>query len=89
MSKSYKKEPVVTGRIKGMKKFANRRIRNFKGEISNGSNYKKVFPSYDICDFAFRESYLEYETRRNKYQSMNIPHKDMTYYDWFKTYKRK
>jgi len=89
MSRSYKKEPVVKGKVKGMKEIANRRIRNFKGEISNGSSYKKVFQSYDICDFAFRETYLDYKTRKHKYQSVNIPHSEMTYYDWFKMYKRK
>lgn len=89
MSRSYKKEPVVTGRIKGMKKVANRKVRNFKGDINDGSSYRKVFESYDICDFAFRESYSDYKVRKNKYQSMSFTCSDMTYYDWFKMYKRK
>ena len=60
MSKSYKKSPVVTlGNTKGMKRIANKTIRQSnkmaiteeKEGIKSGKSYKKKFSSYDICDY--------------------------------------
>ena len=51
MSRSRKKHPVITDKAqKWAKKDANKRVRN-TDEITNGSNYKKHFNSWDICDY--------------------------------------
>ena len=51
MSRSYKKHPYSKDRpSKGMKKFANKKVRHTK-DIPNGKAYKKVFESWDICDW--------------------------------------
>lgn len=55
MSRSYKKTPgFVAKKIKFMKRQANKRVRRAKN-VSNGSSYKKLFCSYDICDYKFLE----------------------------------
>lgn len=36
------------------KRMANRAVRNSK-EVASGKAYKKVFSSYDICDFKFED----------------------------------
>lgn len=53
MSRSRKKHPVACDKtLKWAKKDANKKVRNTE-EISNGSNYKKHYNSWDICDFKF------------------------------------
>lgn len=53
MSRSYKKHPRVKDAAnKGMKKFANKKVRHTKN-IPNGKAYKKVFESYDISDWCW------------------------------------
>ncbi len=34
-----------------MKKLANKKVRH--NEVGNGTNYKRIFESYDICDWKF------------------------------------
>ena len=56
MSRSYKKTPGFTdySRYRCLsKKFANKAVRNYKGEIPDGGAYKKLFQSLDICDYKF------------------------------------
>ena len=98
MSKSYKKEPVVKDYNKNAKKHANRKVRRiFKNcDYPNGNAYRKLCCSWDICDWWFRETYREYEVqaRRYKYDYINGVTKydfsiDMTYWKWYKIYKRK
>ena len=51
MSRSYKKHPRVKDAAnKGMKKFANKKVRHTKN-IPNGKAYKKLFESWDISDW--------------------------------------
>jgi len=48
------------------KRFANKKARHTKG-IQNGGAYKKVFCSWDICDYkflCFRRSQVEKEAER-------------------------
>ncbi|HAH17786.1 MAG TPA: hypothetical protein DCL29_02025 [Eubacterium sp.] len=53
MSRSYKKHPRVKDKNnKGMKKYANKKVRHTK-DIPNGKAYKKVFESWDICDYCW------------------------------------
>lgn len=53
MSRSYKKTPGWTCGTdkKWIKRLANKRVR--KTEVPNGNAYKKVYQSYDICDYKF------------------------------------
>lgn len=51
MSRSYKKVPIIKDRNPYCKKCANKKVR--KEEIDDGSNYKKVYESYNICDYKF------------------------------------
>lgn len=54
MSRSYKKTPILKDSNKSMKKFANKRVRKRKNFSVNGKAYRKIFNSYDICDWVFR-----------------------------------
>ena len=51
MSRSYKKYPIVKDKNnKGMKRYANKKVRRTKN-IPNGKAYKKIFESWDISDY--------------------------------------
>jgi hypothetical protein len=102
MSRSCKKEPVVKDYNRNSKKYANRRVRRvFKDcDYPNGNAYRKLCCSWDICDYKFRETYKEYKIRKRRYELEYINgagrygilcdfSKDMSYWDWYKTYKRK
>ena len=53
MSRSYKRNPVISYAKNPMgKKEANKKVRNSK-EISDGKWYKKLYCSYNICDCKF------------------------------------
>lgn len=53
MSRSYKKYPIVKDPPnKGMKKYANKKVRHTK-DIPNGKAYKKVFESWEISDYCW------------------------------------
>lgn len=53
MSRSYKKYPIVKDPAnKGMKRFANKKVRHTK-DIPNGKAYKKVFESWEISDYCW------------------------------------
>jgi hypothetical protein len=69
-------------------------------EIPNGNAYRKVVCSYDICDWAFRESWNEYQVRAERYRKeyengvmrwglYRSFREDMTHWNWFKMYKMK
>ena len=66
MSRSYKKHPWITDHhVKSSserKKFANKKVRHTE-DLPSGGAFKKVFCSYDICDFKFfqtKEEALDY-----------------------------
>ena len=90
---------MVKDHTRGMKSIANRRFRRKKIAIANGNAYRKVVCSYDINDWMFRETYPEYRARaemhRKEYEN-GIGYwrhtdfsADMSYWDWFKMYRRK
>ena len=62
MSRSYKKNPIITdGRtptVKRMKRIANKKVRHTKN-LPNGKSYKKVFETYDIHDYISRWTWEE------------------------------
>ena len=62
MSRSYKKYNIVKDpSAKGMKKYANKKVRRTKN-VPNGKAYKKVFESWNISDYQWiwtREEAIE------------------------------
>lgn len=65
MSRSYKKSPIVKDRNnKTAKRLASRAVRRVS-DVANGSNYKKEYCSWDICDWRSRDnSYTAEQFRR-------------------------
>lgn len=51
MSRSFKKHPYLRIGSPYYKRVANRKVRQFKGDIPNGNWYKKLYESYDIIDY--------------------------------------
>ena len=103
MARSYKKQPVVKDRTIGMKTIANRKIRRMLKcgyPVANGNAYRKLVCSYDICDWLFRETWAEYQARMEMYRkeyengvcrfgALKDFRERMSYWDWWKMYKRK
>jgi len=58
MSRSRKKEPVFKdynrGSTKEYKRMASKSVRKYKGIISDGSFYQKIYPTYNIHDWNWR-----------------------------------
>ena len=52
MSRSYRYSKIFKDSTKGMKRFANKKVRK-NLDLPNGNGYKKVFESYDISDYKF------------------------------------
>lgn len=101
MSRSYKHEPTCGGKNKFCKNQANRRVRRNKMdlELSKGG-YKKVYCSWEICDFFGRctwEEYWENEWERYRYFLVHCPNSRWakepnykeSYRDWWRAYKMK
>ena len=55
MSRSRKKHPSYSdynhSYTPWAKRQASKKVRRYKGSLTNGSLYKKVFPTYDIFDY--------------------------------------
>ena len=64
MSRSYKKTPGFTDNKSrdDVKRKASKAVRRQVGAIGNGSNYKKIYCSYNICDWKF----LEYHSKNKR-----------------------
>jgi len=60
MSRSYRKPYGTEGyggrQRKAAKKRANKKVRKYTGDLEDGSQFKQVYNSWDICDYAFHES---------------------------------
>lgn len=58
MSRSYRKHLILKGSgskyVTFAKNQANRRIRRMKGEIPDGNSYRKIYDSWNICDYSCR-----------------------------------
>jgi len=94
MSRSYKKIPCLKDHNKGMKKYANRYVRRNYLVVPSGSAYKKLFCSYDICDFKFFETFDSYKKSRKKWMSEKTYSGRMysdkeLYRRWYTEYKMK
>ena len=70
MSRSYKKNPIHKDSNKWAKKYANKVVRRTK-TIHSGKSYRKIFNSWDICDWSSRQTlndlyrYMEERTSAN------------------------
>lgn len=89
MSRSYKKYPhwKCEKSCKIGKKIANNKVRSYlksDKEIPNGKSYRKIYDSWDVCDYSSSFTLNEWNkwTKRWGYKENN-------YYEWYKTYKMK
>ena len=100
MSRSYKKIPY-SGDTKGKakKRVANSKVRmtlkNFNKEFKH-NDYKKVYESWDICDFSWIRSWKEYwkhclilYNECPQLYKHQPPNKKEEYRRWYKWYKMK
>ena len=84
MSRSRKKVPSSRDYSRAncgtrySKRLASKAVRNYKGEISNGTQFKKIFCSYNIFDYKFRcwdkysDWYEELKDSHKKYDRRTI-----------------
>ena len=92
MSRSYKHSPVWTdgtGGRKAQKREANRRVRNYKHKIANGSAYKKLFERYDIHDWVMRIPLIEWMDMYIRWGYYEDYSEKEWKEQWAKTYRRK
>ncbi len=89
MSRSYKKIPCCKDHNKGMKKCANRYVRRNYLIVTSGKAYKKLFCSYDICDYKFLESFSSYKKWMDKNNPGRRYSDKQLYRMWYKYYKMK
>lgn len=97
MSRSYKKNPILTdgsaGSTKRSKRCANHRVRRTSDkEIPmKGSGFKKLFESYDIHDFVIRWTWQDAVDwwEKNEWIREKYPTKKSLYQWWIKNHKTK
>ena len=92
MSRSYKKVPCCKDHTRGMKKCANRFVRRNYLAVPSGMAYKKLFCSWNICDYKFLESFSAYKVSYRKWEFWHNrnKHSDKELYRmWYKDYKMK
>ena len=93
MSRSYKKPPYSGGNCSDMKRFANQKVRHSK-DIPSGKAYRKLFPTWNICEYGSMETFGEFVARINNrplrywYKPDNRTEKEL-YIEWHSMYKRK
>lgn len=92
MSRSYKKHPYSGGNTKGTKRFANQKVRN-TNDIPNGKAYRKLFPTWDICEYGSIETLGEYIQRKRNRRWWWLPKCEQTDQElareWYIMYKMK
>lgn len=80
MSRSYKKIPCIKNPHKDEKKYANRIVRQYKGDLSNGKLYRKLYPQYDIYDWKICRSFRNFKLDQERFNKMI---KNETYYFYY------
>ena len=71
MSRSFRKKPIrqyAPSSGYWGKKFANRRVRRYKAELSSGSAYKRLYEQWDIHDCWSRCTFAEYKEIEEKWR---------------------
>lgn len=89
MSRSYKKHPWVTDHhvktTKEKKKFANKKVRR-REDLPNGSAYKKVSESWDICDWkgywTWKDAKKDWEENETYWTAHGFPNLKSYYRYW-------
>jgi hypothetical protein len=94
LSNSYKKSPVCTDHFSPASCWAKRQaakaVRRYYGCISKGSSYKKVYCSWNICDYRFyqpKEQAIK-EWENNKRLQARFT-KENLIRNWENAYRRK
>lgn len=74
MARSYRRHVFVKMVSGYAKRRANRRVRQYRGTIPNGSFYKKLYPQYDISDYKFfcREAYDNIREFKRLYELVKL-----------------
>ena len=71
MARSYKKNPVYKGNVKGSKRQANKKVKALRKQnpdaIGQNGGYKKVYDQWEISDYLSRVSEKEWENMYKKY----------------------
>lgn len=101
MSRSYKKNTFCKKAEKHEKNLANRKVRRHKDHLPQGKQYRKIYNSYDICEYISRETdYSRQKSFESDLQSyingaLDYDPRDAKYTRWHnknyweKYYKRK
>lgn len=100
MSRSYKKNPWVTDNVhsKERKKVANNKVRtSVKHEeemLPQGSTYKKIHESWEIHDYAFRQTKRAalqwwYKHNTEPYVIKKYPNEKAVLREWYKYHRNK
>ena len=88
MSRSYKHVPCCKDHNRGMKKCANRYVRRNYLVVPSGMAYKKLFCSWNICDYKFLKSFSSFKKEDSEYNRRKYSDKEL-YRMWYKYYKMK
>lgn len=88
MSRSYKHVPCCKDHTRGMKKYANRYVRRNYLVVPSGMAYKKLFCSWNICDYKFLKLFSSFKKENSKYNRRKYSDKEL-YRMWYKYYKMK
>lgn len=92
MSRSYKKHPCCGSNTSGTKRFANQKVRN-TDNIPNGKAYRKIYPSWNICEHRSISTLEEYITRNRNHRFWWWARKEQTdaelTHEWYTMYKMK
>ena len=94
MSRSYKKHPIITDHsvkiTKWKKRLANKKVRNTK-DIPKNKGYKKIYDSWDICDYTISYTWNEYLIAEEELEGRTLTSEEVKILrnKWEKYYKRK
>lgn len=91
LSRSYKKHNICKDKCwKTGKKLANRIVRMYEDIIPKGAAYKKLYCTWNVCDYKVRISWQEYCRETNLKQLVKgSPEYKKLYRQWYKWYKGK
>ena len=102
MSRSFKKTPYCGDKKgKAKKRIANKKVRMFLKEnpevMTSKKSFRKIYETYDICDFYDIEDFPAYYSWQLKFYLQNVhrwpdmkkPNKKQLYKEWYKSYKMK
>ncbi len=70
------------------KRWANKKVRQYKDQLPKGNSYKKLFQTWNICDFYSSITWFEWQEICKHGNLWHEPTEPI-FYDWYKAYKRK